>query len=89
MADRPGGFELLSAGGFFGWVRHPFAGRPTEDVVAELAVEYDTLVIPGTAFLEDDRGTLRVSLSNAGRAAFGDFAGRLTDFTARQRRGAR
>ncbi|MFC6083632.1 aminotransferase [Sphaerisporangium aureirubrum] len=89
MADRPGGFELLSVGGFFGWMRHPFAGRPTEDVVRELAVEYDTLVIPGTAFLLDDRGTLRVSLSNADGAAFADFAGRLADLTARRGRGAR
>ena len=78
MADRPGGFELLSAGGMFGWVRHPFAGRPTEDVVRELVVDYDTLVIPGTAFLPDDRGTFRVSLSNADQDALTDFAGRLT-----------
>lgn len=77
MAGRPGGFELLSAGGFFGWVRHPFPGRPTTDVVRELAVEYDTLVIPGTAFLPDDRGMIRVSFSNAGHAAIADFAGRL------------
>jgi aspartate/methionine/tyrosine aminotransferase len=77
MADRPGGFELLSVGGFFGWVRHPFAGRGTEDVVRELIVAYDTLVIPGTAFLPDDRGTFRVSISNVDRAAFTDFAGRL------------
>jgi aspartate/methionine/tyrosine aminotransferase len=78
MADRPGGFELLSAGGLFGWVRHPFASRTTEDVVRELVVDHDTLVIPGTAFLPDDRGTFRVSLSNADRDALTDFAGRLT-----------
>jgi aspartate/methionine/tyrosine aminotransferase len=77
MADRPGGFELLSVGGLFGWVRHPFPGRPTEDVVRRLVVELDTLVIPGTAFLPDDRGTFRVSLSNADRDALTDFAGRL------------
>ncbi|BCB89242.1 aminotransferase [Phytohabitans suffuscus] len=77
MADRPGGFELLSAGGFFGWVRHPFADRPTTDLVRELVVEYDTLVIPGTAFLPDDRGTFRVSFSNVDHAAITDFAGRL------------
>ncbi len=77
MADRPGGFELLSAGGFFGWVRHPFTGRATDDVVRELAIRYDTLVIPGTAFLPDDRGAFRVSLSNADPAAFTDFAERL------------
>jgi aspartate/methionine/tyrosine aminotransferase len=77
MAARPGGFELLSVGGFFGWVRHPFAERSTEDVVRELAVRFDTLVIPGTAFMPDDRGALRVSVSNADKDALTDLAGRL------------
>jgi aspartate/methionine/tyrosine aminotransferase len=77
MADRPGGFELLSAGGFFGWVRHPYKGRATEDVVRELAVAYDTLVIPGTAFLPDDRRTVRVSFNNVDRSVLPEFAARL------------
>ncbi|MFF4832704.1 aminotransferase [Streptomyces sp. NPDC001315] len=77
MADRPGGFELLSVGGFFGWVRHPFTGRSTEDVVRELVVKHDALVIPGTAFHPEDRRTLRVSISNVDHAALADFAGRL------------
>lgn len=77
MADRPGGFELLTSGGFFGWIRHPFVGRPTDDVVHELAVTYDALVIPGTAFLPDDRRTMRVSFSNLDHATLTDFAGRL------------
>jgi aspartate/methionine/tyrosine aminotransferase len=77
MADRPGGFELLSCGGFFGWVRHPFADRGSEDVARELLVKYDTLLIPGTAFLPEDRGALRVSISNAGREAIADLADRL------------
>ena len=77
MADRPGGFELLSAGGFFGWVRHPFAGRSTDDVVRELALSHDLLVIPGTAFLPDDRGTFRVSISNLNDGGAADFAERL------------
>jgi aspartate/methionine/tyrosine aminotransferase len=78
MAGRPGGFELLSCGGFFGWVRHPFIGRPTADVVRELVVEHGTLVMPGTAFLPDDRRMLRVSVSNADRAALTMFAERLS-----------
>jgi len=77
MAARPGGFELLSSGGFFGWIRHPFPGRPTADVVRELVVKHGTLVIPGTAFLPDDRRMLRVSVSNAGRPAITTFANRL------------
>lgn len=79
MGDRPGGFELLSCGGFFGWIRHPFVGRRTGDVVRELAVEHDVLVMPGTAFLPDDRATLRVSVGNADRTALSEFAARLAE----------
>jgi aspartate/methionine/tyrosine aminotransferase len=78
MAGRPGGFELLTVGGFFGWVRHPFAGRPTSDVVRELAIAHDILVMPGTAFQPQDRGTFRISVSNIDLAAIRDFAQRLT-----------
>jgi aspartate/methionine/tyrosine aminotransferase len=77
MAKRPGGFELLASGGFFGWVRHPFEGRGTDDVVRELALTYDTLVITGTAFLPDDRGTFRVSCGNASSGEIAEFASRL------------
>jgi aspartate/methionine/tyrosine aminotransferase len=79
MAARPGGFELLSCGGFFGWIRHPFTDRSTEDVVRELAVKHSTLVVPGTAFLPDDRGTLRVSVSNLDQATVRTFAARLAE----------
>ncbi|WP_353477082.1 aminotransferase class I/II-fold pyridoxal phosphate-dependent enzyme [Streptomyces violaceusniger] len=77
LAELPGGFELLSCGGFFGWVRHPFADRGTDDVVRDLITRYDTLVIPGTAFLPDDRQVFRVSFGNVDRAGLTEFAGRL------------
>jgi aspartate/methionine/tyrosine aminotransferase len=77
MADRPGGFELLAHGGFFGWLRHPFADRSCDDVARDLALRHDTLVLAGTAFLPDDRGTLRVSLSNLDQAALAEFTCRL------------
>jgi len=78
MAARPGGFELLSSGGFFAWLRHPFPGRSSEDVVRELIVKHDTLVMPGTAFLPEDRGMLRVSVSNIDKAAITTFTERLS-----------
>ena len=77
MADQPGGFEVLSLGGFFAWVRHPFANRPTDDVVRELITGYDTLVISGTAFLPDDRQVFRVSFGNVDKPGLSDFADRL------------
>ncbi len=79
MAGRPGGFELLSCGGFFAWIRHPFPDRSTDDVVRELVIKHDTLVMPGTAFLPEDRGTVRVSVSNLDRTAITAFADRLAD----------
>ena len=77
MADQPGGFELLSCGGFFGWIRHPFAGRSTDDVLRELVIKQDMLLMPGTAFQPDDRRTMRVSISNLDRNQIADFADRL------------
>ena len=77
MAERPGGFELLSCGGFFGWIRHPFADRPTADVVRALVREHGVLVVPGTAFLPEDRQTLRVSAGNADLAAVSELAVRF------------
>jgi aspartate/methionine/tyrosine aminotransferase len=77
LAGRPGGFELLTCGGFFGWIRHPFAGRGTDAVARDLVTRYDTLVISGTAFLPDDRQVLRASFGNVDLAGLTEFARRL------------
>ncbi|MGI5128662.1 aminotransferase [Pseudonocardia sp. CA-107938] len=79
MAERPGGFELAATGGFFAWVRHPFADRPTERVVRDLVVEQDLLVIPGTAFTPDDRCALRVSIGNLDPSRLADVVERLVE----------
>jgi aspartate/methionine/tyrosine aminotransferase len=77
LAGRPGGFELVTCGGFFGWIRHPFAGRGTDAVVRDLITRYDTLVVSGTAFLPDDRRMLRVSFGNVDLAGIAELARRL------------
>jgi aspartate/methionine/tyrosine aminotransferase len=89
LADRPGGFELVTSGGFFGWIRHPFAGRGTDAVVRDLIARYDTLVISGTAFLPDDRQVFRASLGNVDLAGLTEFAGRLQLMTENAERAAR
>jgi aspartate/methionine/tyrosine aminotransferase len=78
LATRPGGFETVSLGGFFAWVRHPFTDRPTADVAHHLMREHDTLVIPGTAFLPDDRRMLRMSAGRIDEAAAATLVARLT-----------
>jgi aspartate/methionine/tyrosine aminotransferase len=74
---RPGGFETVSLGGFFAWVRHPFTDRPTYEVVRDLLLKHDTLVIPGTAFLPDDRRMLRISVGRIDEAGAATLARRL------------
>ncbi|HEY8471732.1 MAG TPA: aminotransferase [Natronosporangium sp.] len=78
MASAPGGFELVSSGGYFGWVRHPFPDRPTGELVRDLVVEHDTLVMPGTAFLPDDRRMLRLSFANLEADAVDELGRRLS-----------
>lgn len=64
MAGRPGGFELASAGAFFGWVRHPFLDLGTDEVIKRLVLDHDVLAIPGTAFTPTDERWLRFSFAN-------------------------
>jgi aspartate/methionine/tyrosine aminotransferase len=78
LAVRPGGFEAVALGGFFAWVRHPFPDRPTSEVVRNLVCTHDTLVIPGTAFLPDDRRMLRLSAGRIDEPAAATLARRLT-----------
>jgi len=79
MAGRPGGFQLEACGAYFGWIRHPFTDRPTTDVVRDLLQSHDTLLIPGTAFLPDDRRMIRASVANLPLDAIEEFAQRLAN----------
>lgn len=80
MDDRPGGFELLSSGAYFGWVRHPYPDVDTLDVVAALLSRSDTLVIPGTAFTPTDEHMLRLSFANLDSSEIKELGRRLASF---------
>lgn len=77
MASRPGGYELVSSGAYFGWVRHPHAGLSTLEVVAGLLRNQDVLVIPGTAFTPTDEQMLRFSFANLSADEIDELALRL------------
>ena len=73
----PGGFELDSAGAFYGWVRHPFDAEPTQSVVERLVVDHAVVTIPGTAFTPVDDHHLRVSFGNLSDDQIRDLGARL------------
>jgi len=79
MATKPGGFELVSSGAYFGWVRHPYPDRDTLDVVADLLTNYDILVIPGDAFTPTDEGMLRFSFANLDSDEIAELGRRLSE----------
>ena len=82
MAGEPGGFRLLSAGGYYGWVRHPFTDDSSDDVVRRLLLEQGVLAIPGTAFSPDDEHTIRFSFANASGEELDAVGDRLSAFGA-------
>lgn len=68
-------YELISAGTFFAYVRHPFAGVPAVEVARRLALEENVLCLPGSAFGPDQNDYLRFALANIdddAMAALGD-----------------
>jgi aspartate/methionine/tyrosine aminotransferase len=79
MASSPGGFELMTSGAYFGWVRST-DHRSTDATVRRLIVEFDTLVIPGTAFTPTDEGMLRFSFANLTPAEIDELGHRLASY---------
>ena len=75
------GWNLLSTGAYFGYVRHPQAGsEPSLDVARRLAREVGVLTIPGTFFGDGQDDFLRFAFANAGRDVIAGLPDRLTGF---------
>lgn len=80
MAAAPGGFELQTSGGFYGWVRHPLSNMSGVEVVRRLAAECGLLTIPGDVFTPDVSAFIRVSFANVTEEGLEEFASRLEKF---------
>ncbi|WP_432821613.1 aminotransferase [Trichloromonas sp.] len=62
---RPGNpFTLAASGGFFAWVRHPFAGRTGRQVARQLADSANLICLPGEVFGPGMEGYLRLAFGN-------------------------
>ena len=57
-------YELISAGAYFGYVRHPFGGEPAEQVAERLATDHGVLCLPGTWFGPGQESYLRFAFAN-------------------------
>ncbi len=74
---RPGlGYQLISAGAYFAYIRHPFDADARE-VAKKLAVDFELLCLPGTYFGEGQQRYLRFAFANLESAAFASVVDRL------------
>jgi aspartate/methionine/tyrosine aminotransferase len=71
------GYELVSSGAYFAYVRHPFDGRPAAAVARRLADQQNILCLPGSMFGSGQDSFLRFAFANVAAAAMPAIAERL------------
>jgi aspartate/methionine/tyrosine aminotransferase len=71
------GYELVSAGAYFAYMRHPFDGRPAVEVARRLADRQNILCLPGSMFGPGQESYLRFAFANVAAEAMPAIAARL------------
>ncbi|MFD1509743.1 aminotransferase [Lacimonas salitolerans] len=83
LADR--GWQLMGAGAYFAYFRHPF-DLPSDRLAQQLVQQAGILALPGTMFMPegDENGSrqLRIAFANVDRAGIAQLYQRLAGFTA-------
>jgi aspartate/methionine/tyrosine aminotransferase len=71
------GYELVSVGAYFAYVRHPFAGTPGREVAKRLADEQNLLCVPGAMFGPGQEAYLRLAFANVASELMPEMVRRL------------
>jgi len=71
------GYEVVSSGAYFAYLRHPFDGRPAAEVARRLADRQNILCLPGTMFGAGQDAFLRFAFANVAAEAMPAIAERL------------
>jgi aspartate/methionine/tyrosine aminotransferase len=71
------GWDVVQAGAYFAYVRHPYAGRDARSVSRFLAQRLGLLTLPGSYFGPGQEGYLRIAFANVDDAGIAAFAARL------------
>jgi aspartate/methionine/tyrosine aminotransferase len=83
--DNSIGYELVSAGAYFAYLRHPFRGETAREVARRLAESENMLCLPGSMFGDGQEDYLRFAFANVDAGAMPEIASRLAR-SARHRR---
>lgn len=73
------GYELISAGGYFAYIRHPFAHLSAKEVARGLADNQNILCLPGSFFGPGQERFLRFAFANIEESDMDSLAARLKE----------
>lgn len=71
------GYEMVSAGAYFAYLRHPHRGMSATDVARRLVDRQNLLSLPGSMFGPGQEDYLRVAFANVEKEKMAEIAGRL------------
>lgn len=71
------GYEVVSAGAYFAYVKHPHRGRKATEVARRLADRQNVLALPGSMFGGFQENFLRVAFANVDAGQMPEIAARL------------
>jgi aspartate/methionine/tyrosine aminotransferase len=71
------GYELISAGAYFAYVKHPHRGRKAVEVARRLVDRQNLLALPGSVFGPQQEDYLRVAFANVDATLMPEIAARL------------
>jgi len=74
-------WRVLSAGAYFAYVAHPFAGVPAAEVAQKLALERGVLALPGPYFGPGQERHLRIAIANVSAERIAGLSERLRGFS--------
>lgn len=83
MAAAGTGYEIVSMGAYFAYLRHPYPDRTAAAVARGLVDEHNILCLPGPMFGPGQERFLRFAFANVGAEVMDDVARRLGGSAAR------
>ncbi|MDH3500814.1 MAG: aminotransferase [Acidimicrobiia bacterium] len=81
MARADTGYEIASAGAYFAYVRHPFAGQTGREVARRLLSDHAVLSLAGEMFGPGQEAYLRLAFANLDDQWIPDLVARLAKST--------
>ena len=77
MTESDSPYEVVSAGAYFAYVRHPFDGLTGTEVAKRLVTKHAVLALAGEMFGDDQHPFLRLAFANLDEAAIPELVERL------------